>query len=193
MNRVPIPYAIPISSKTPRGPYLLSYPLLTQELLMRFSKRLTRTAAVLATLAAVPAMAASGFVAGQWEHQTNLVSANVPGIPQWLIRLTAGHSTRRNCPSQSEAQNHPEVLLQGDDSATCKLRKLSMADGKLEFDTFCTNKHFPDGLLVSSRGSYTPTTYSISTTSTGVKNGKPVRIMTTGTGRRVSGSCDNSK
>ncbi|MBF7014196.1 DUF3617 family protein [Novosphingobium resinovorum] len=137
-------------------------------------------------------MAATSFMGGQWEHQTDLVSASVPGVPQWLIRLTAGHSTRRNCPSRAEAQIHPEFLLQGDDSATCKLRRLSMVDGKLEFDTFCTNKHFPDGLLVSSRGSYTPTTYSISTTSTGTKGGKPVRILTTGAGKRVANSCKNS-
>jgi hypothetical protein len=67
-----------------------------------------------------------------------------------------------------------------------------MVDGKLEFDTFCTNKHFPDGLLVSSRGSYTATTYSISTTSTGTKGGKLVRILTTGAGKRIANSCKNS-
>lgn len=160
---------------------------------MKMSRNALRPALAALALAAAPAMAASGFVPGQWEHETNLVSASVPGVPQWLIRLTAGHSTRRNCPTSAEARDHPENLLQGDDSATCKLRRLSMTGGKLEFDTFCTNKHFPDGLLVSSRGSYTPTTYTISTTSTGTKNGKPVRIVTTGTGKRISDTCRASK
>jgi hypothetical protein len=85
--------------------------------------------------------------------------------------------------------SHPEALLTADGEAVCTLRKLSMTDGKLVFDTFCTNKRFPDGLLVSSRGTYTATSYAISTISTGTKNGKPVRIETTGSGKRVAGSC----
>ena len=136
-------------------------------------------------LAATPALAAD-FEGGQWRHETKLVSAEVPGIPQSLIKIFANRAPRLSCykPEQSA-----EDLLTADDGAKCDLRRLSASGGRLVFDTFCTNKRFPDGLLVASRGSYTPTTYSISTTSTGTKNGKPVKIVTTGAGKRVAESC----
>ena len=129
-----------------------------------------------ATLAASPARADTPFAPGHWHHETRLIHAEVPGIPQWLIRLFASHSTR-------------ESLLTADDRAHCSLRHLSTANGRIDFTTFCTNHHFPEGLLVSSRGTWTPTQYQITTTSTGTRNGKPVRIETTGTGRLVGGAC----
>lgn len=155
---------------------------------------ITKWRSLLAFLGVVasPAMAGSSFAPGQWDHETRLVSADVPGIPQWLIRMFAGHGSRKSCNSASQLNSRPEALLTADDEAVCKLRKLSMMNGQLVFDTFCTNKRFPDGLLVSSRGSYSPTSYSISTTSTGTRNGKPVKILTTGTGKHVADSCAKS-
>jgi hypothetical protein len=141
---------------------------------------------------AFPAIAASSFAPGQWSHQTRLEQADVPGIPPWVIRLFAGHSSRTTCNNIAQLSSHPEALLTADDEAVCKLRKFSAINGKLVFDTFCTNKRFPDGLLVSSRGSYTPTSYSISTTSTGTRDGRPVRILTTGTGTHVADACAKS-
>lgn len=143
-------------------------------------------------LTASPALAVATFAPGQWSHETRLVQADVPGIPEWVIRMFAGHGSRKSCNSAAQLGSHPEALLTADDEAVCKLRKFSAANGKLAFDTFCTNKRFPDGLLVSSRGSYTPTSYSISTTSTGTRDGKPVRILTTGTGKHVADACTKS-
>ncbi|MDH7640507.1 DUF3617 family protein [Sphingomonas oryzagri] len=143
-------------------------------------------------LTATPAFAAPAFAPGQWNHETRLVQADVPGIPEWVIRMFAGHGSRKSCNSAAQLSSHPEALLTADDEAVCKLRKFSATNGKLVFDTFCTNKRFPDGLLVSSRGSYTPTSYSISTTSTGTRDGKPVRILTTGTGKHVANACTKS-
>lgn len=140
-------------------------------------------------MAALPAAAGEGFEGGQWRHETKLISAEVPGIPQSLIKLVAGRGARTSCNGTAELEAHPEALLTADDGAKCELRKLSMTNGRLVFDTMCTNKRFPDGLLVSSRGTYTPTTYALATTSTGTKDGKPVKILTTGAGRRVADSC----
>ncbi len=140
-------------------------------------------------LAAMPAVAGSGFEGGQWRHETRLISADVPGIPQSLIKLMAGRGARTSCHDTAEIERNPEALLTADDGARCELKTLSMSNGRLVFDTVCTNKRFPDGLLVASRGTYTPTAYTLSTTSTGTKNGKPVKILTTGAGRRVAGSC----
>jgi hypothetical protein len=142
--------------------------------------------------AASPAIATSDFAPGQWRHETSLVQADVPGIPQWLIRMFAGHGSRKSCNSAAQLNSHPEALLTADDEAVCKLRTFSATNGKLVFDTFCTNKRFPDGLLVASRGSYTRTSYSISTTSTGTRNGKPVHIQTTGSGKHMAEACNKS-
>ena len=131
---------------------------------------------------------ADGFAPGAWSHQTTTISADVPGIPQWVIKMFAGNSTRKSCLSAADAVAHPEALLTQDDAATCKLRHISLVGGKLAFDTFCTNKRFPEGLLISSHGTYTPNNYSLSTISSGTREGKPVKIVTTGTGQRT-GTC----
>jgi hypothetical protein len=138
---------------------------------------------------AMPAAAGSGFEAGQWRHETNLISADVPGVPEPLIKLFAGRGARVSCSTPAQLKDSPETLLTADNGARCDLRKFSMADGRLVFDTFCVNKRFPEGLLVSSKGTFTPTSYAIATTSTGTKNGAPVKILTTGAGKRVAGSC----
>ena len=148
------------------------------------------TLAVIVGLCALPVSAAApGFEGGAWRHQTKLVSAEIPGVSQGLVKLFAGRGARSSCHQTAQLADHPEALLTADDRAVCKLRKMSMSGGVLVFDTFCTNKRFPDGLLVASRGSYSATTYSITTTSTGTKDGKPVKIVTTGSGKRVAERC----
>jgi hypothetical protein len=144
-------------------------------------------AAILLTSAA-PALA-DGFAAGRWQHETNTISADVPGIPQWVVKLFTGKQSRKSCHSAPQLASHPEALLTQDDAAVCKMRRFSMADGKLIYDTFCVNKRFPEGLLVASKGSYTPDSYTINTLSTGTKEGQPVRIVTTGSGKRIAPTC----
>ena len=146
---------------------------------------------LLGLLATSPLLAAEpgAFAPGKWDHQTKMISADVPGVPQWIIKIVAGNSSRKSCHNAAELASHPEALLTQDDAAVCKLRKISTVDGKLVFDTFCTNKRFPEGLLIASRGTYTSTSYAITTTSTGTKDGRPVKIVTTGTGQRTAPSC----
>ena len=153
------------------------------------NKLKTFTLTLLLGAVAMPAAAGAGFEAGQWRHETNLVSADVPGVPQPLIKLFAGRGARTSCHDRAQLDDRPEALLTADNGARCELRKFSAANGRLVFDTFCVNKRFPEGLLVSSKGAYTPTSYAISTASTGTKNGAPVKILTTGAGKHVAGSC----
>jgi hypothetical protein len=146
--------------------------------------------AIALTAGAIPAVAlADTFAVGAWQHQTTTVSAEVPGIPQWMIKMFAGNKTRKSCYTTAQASSRPEALLTQDDAAVCKVRRLEMTGGKLLFDTFCTNKRFPEGLLVASKGTYTPRSYSISTLSTGTKDGEAVKIVTTGTGQWTGPTC----
>ena len=141
-----------------------------------------------ALVLAAPARA-DGPAPGAWHHKTTMLSAEVPGYPQWMVKIFAGNSSRKSCHTAAQAATRPEALLTQDDAAVCTLRRFSLGGGKLVYDTFCVNKRFPDGLLIASKGSYTPDSYEISTLSTGMKDGKPVRIVTTGTGRRTAPTC----
>lgn len=134
-------------------------------------------------------VAAEGFAPGKWQHETKTISADVPGVPQWVVKMFAGNSSRKSCYTVQQAATRPEALLTQDDAAVCTKRKFSLAGGKIVYDTFCINKRFPEGLLVASKGSYTPDSYEISTLTTGTKNGEPVRIVTTGFGRRTAPTC----
>ena len=154
---------------------------------MSFARRAFALLALSAV--ATPAIAASLFAPGRWQHQTHLVRAEIPGVPGWVVRLVASNTSRTSCHDAEELKERPEVLLTASEDAVCRLKTFSMSGGKLVFDTFCTNKRFPDGLLVASRGTYTATSYSIATTSTGTRNGRPVHIETTGSGRLVGGAC----
>ncbi|MFZ5704854.1 MAG: DUF3617 domain-containing protein [Pseudomonadota bacterium] len=140
------------------------------------------------TLGHAPPALAEGFAPGGWDHQTTMLSADVPGVPQWVVKMFAGNRKRKSCHDAAELARRPEALLTQDDAAQCTKRRFSMAGGQLSYDTFCTNKRFPDGLLVASKGSYTADSYKISTVSTGMKDGKPVKIVTEGSGHRT-GSC----
>lgn len=149
-----------------------------------------RSVLLIATFAALPAQAFAGdsFMPGAWAHETTTVSAEVPGFPQWMIKLFSGNTKRKSCYTAADVASRPEALLTQDDAATCKLRRFSMVGGMLIYDTFCTNKRFPDGLLVASKGHYTATNYTLSTLTTGTRNGEPVKIVTTGSGQRT-GPC----
>ncbi len=144
-------------------------------------------AAALPLMVAAPALA-DGFAAGAWQHQTKTISAEVPGVPQWVVKMFAGNSSRKSCHSAAQVTTRPEAVLTQDDAAVCKIRRFSMSGGKLIYDTFCINKRFPEGLLVASQGSYTADSYAITTLTSGTKEGAPVKIVTTGTGRRT-GPC----
>lgn len=149
--------------------------------------KIVRNLVLAAALLPAPVLA-EGFVAGAWKHQTKTISADVPGVPQWMVKMFAGNSSRKSCHNAQQIATSPEAVLTQDDAAVCKLRRFSMGAGKLIYDTFCTNKRFPEGLLVASKGSYTGDSYDITTLTTGIKEGEPVKIVTTGNGRRT-GPC----
>ncbi|MDB5687576.1 MAG: hypothetical protein JWR77_2165 [Rhizorhabdus sp.] len=146
--------------------------------------RILRSSTLLAVIALSAPALADGFAPGAWSHETKVVSAEVPGFPAWMVRMFGG-SCRKSCFTAAEAVSRPEALLTQDDEAVCKLRHFSAAGGKLVYDTFCTNKRFPEGLLIASKGTYTANTYTLSTLTTGLREGKPVKIVTTGSGQRT--------
>lgn len=137
---------------------------------------------------ASPAVAdAPGFMPGAWAHQTRMISADVPGVPDFIVRMF-GNRSRRSCLTPQQAMATPHALLTQDDAATCRVRRFTMNTGRFDYVTFCTNRRFPEGLTIASTGTYTPANYTIRSTATGTKRGKPVRIVTEGDGHRT-GAC----
>jgi hypothetical protein len=157
-------------------------------MIARNGRKMCHLATGFALLALAAPVSADGLAPGLWHHQTTTISADVPGVPQWVIKIFAGNSKRKSCFTAQQAATRPEALLTQDEAAVCTKRRYSAVNGKLVYDTFCVNKRFPEGLLVASHGSFTPDSYDISTTSTGTKEGQPVKIVTTGSGRRT-GAC----
>ncbi|MDE2405184.1 MAG: DUF3617 family protein [Sphingomonadales bacterium] len=146
-------------------------------------------AAGLLLLLGMASPATASFMPGRWQHQTRLLEASIPGVPHWLVRLVASRSARVSCNSHEQLSARPETLLNQDDGAVCVARHFAMDGGRLTYETFCTNRRFPEGLLISSHGTWTPGSYSIASTATGTRKGKPVLIRTTSTGTRVAGTC----
>lgn len=133
---------------------------------------------------------AEGFAAGEWRHQTRMVSADVPGIPQFIVRMVAGNSDRKSCFTAEQAAGRQEMLLTEDGKAQCRTDKLVMAgDGRLEYRATCMNKRFPDPMNVVSIGTWSPTSYQFRATTTGMRHDKPVKIVTEGNGSRVAAAC----
>lgn len=146
---------------------------------------------LLLALAGLPLLASSsdpGFAPGAWNHRTEMVSADVPGVPQFMIKMFAGNRARKSCLTVDQARDTPYALLTQDKKAECRMSRFAMREGRFAYVTLCTNKRFPDGLTVASTGSYTPTSYTIASTATGSKSGKPVKIVTRGDGQRT-GAC----
>lgn len=129
-----------------------------------------------------------GFSPGGWQHEMKMISADVPGVPQFLIKMFAGDRTRKSCLSAYEATHTPQTLLTQDDNAKCRTTRFVMLKGRFDYVAFCTNKRFPEGLTISSGGTYAPATYTMESVATGMRKGKPVKIVTRGTGKHI-GQC----
>ena len=142
----------------------------------------------LASLAAAAAGAPpQGFAPGLWTHQTDMITAEGTGYPQWMVKM-AGSKSRKACYTAQQAANEPHVLLAQDEKAKCRTTRFVLAGGKLDYVAVCTNKRFPEPLTVASVGTYTPASYAMTSTATGMKKGTPVKIVTKATGKRI-GDC----
>ncbi|WP_380872995.1 hypothetical protein ACFB49_38850 [Sphingomonas sp. DBB INV C78] len=133
---------------------------------------------------------AAGFTPGEWRHSSKLISADVPGVPEFLVRMVAGGGERKSCFTADLAARHQESLFVEEDKASCRTIRLTMAaDGALDYAATCINQRFPDPMTVNSTGRWTPTSYAFRSVTTGTRKGKPVRIVTEASGRRAADRC----
>ena len=147
--------------------------------------RLTALAAGL-TLPAAALAAAATVEPGGWTHVSKMDSAVIPGVPGFLLGGAKKPKTRKSCLSAIEAASDPQALFRSKKGA-CVTRRFTMAAGKIDSLAICTDDRLDSPLTVTSTGSYTPTSYSLRTVSSGTRHGKPMRIVSSASGRRTHG------
>lgn len=119
-----------------------------------------------------------------------MLSAQVPGVPEFLVRMIAGGGDRKSCFTAQQAAGPAEALFVDEDKAKCRTVRLVMAaDGRLEYEATCVNARFPDPMKVASAGRWSTTSYDFRSVTTGTRKGKPVKIVTEGSGRRIAPTC----
>ena len=118
---------------------------------------------------------------GGWTHSMTIHTATIPGIPGFLIPK-GRPKYYKTCLSPRDAASNPGLILQGE-NMECTPRSLTMANGKIASVATCTDKRVGVPMNVVSAGSYTATSYELRSVSTGTRNGKPLRVETTSSGK----------
>jgi hypothetical protein len=118
---------------------------------------------------------------GGWTHSMTIHTATIPGIPGFLIPK-GRPKYYKTCLSPRDAAANPGLILRGE-GMECTPRTLTMTNGKIASVATCTDNRLGIPMNVVSAGSYTPTSYELRSVSTGTRNGKPMRVETTSTGK----------
>lgn len=145
-----------------------------------------------AAIAAVVASAAWAAVpnpqAGKWSHSGKVISAEIPGVPSFIIKAASAPKTRSSCLTADQSANAPHMLFRVPD-VTCTSRNFTMANGQISGSSTCTSKKMKTPVTVTSTGTYNATSYNVRSVTTGTYKGKPAKIVTSGSGKWVAASC----
>lgn len=146
-------------------------------------------AALLIPLALAGAAAATvpGPQAGRWTHVTQLVSADIPGVPETLIRAADKREPRTTCLTAKQAAATPQVLLHAP-GATCSSRSYTLAAGKIRGESVCRVKELDTPVKTITTGTYTAKGYVTRSVTTGRRNGQPLKVVTATSGKWL-GAC----
>lgn len=147
-------------------------------------------AAFLIPLAFAGAAAATvpGPQAGQWTHVTQLLSADIPGVPETLIRAADTRAPRTTCLTAKQAATTPQVLLHAP-GAMCSVRSYTLAAGKIRGTSICTVKELPTPVRTVTTGTYTARGYSTRSVTTGTRGGRPLKVVTASSGKWLGSAC----
>ncbi|KTE38755.1 MULTISPECIES: DUF3617 domain-containing protein [unclassified Sphingopyxis] len=147
-------------------------------------------AALLIPLAFAGAAAASapGPQAGKWTHVTQLVSADIPGVPETLIRAADTRAPRTSCLTAKQAADTPQILLHAP-GATCSSRSYTLAAGKIRGQSLCRIKDLPTPVKTVTTGTYNAKGYTTRSVTTGTRNGRPLKVVTASSGKWLGAAC----
>ncbi|WP_439533306.1 DUF3617 domain-containing protein [Polymorphobacter sp.] len=140
-----------------------------------------RIVLVAVMIAATPALAAPKVTPGQWQAVTVIESASMPGMPPEALAMMKGRPTTVTyCLTPEEAEADPKKMLAADKS--CTMNRFRFEGGSIDAELSCKTDQGP--AVVSMKGSYTPTSYAMSSS---MKSG-PMTMASRVTAKRL-GPC----
>jgi hypothetical protein len=142
----------------------------------------------LAFAGAATASAPPAPQAGRWTHLTKLVSADIPGVPETLIRAADKQVPRVTCLTARQAASTPQVLLHAP-GAKCSVRTYTLSAGKIRGNSTCTVKELPTPVRTVTTGTYSATGYVTRSVTRGTRNGQPLTVVTATSGKWVGTAC----
>lgn len=138
--------------------------------------------------AAATAATAPGPQAGRWTHVTQLVSADIPGVPETLIRAADKREPRTTCLTVKQAAATPQVLLHAP-GATCSSRSYTLAAGKIRGQSLCRVKELETPVKTVTTGTYSAKGYVTRSVTTGTRGGRPLKVVTATSGKWLGTAC----
>ena len=139
-------------------------------------------------LAGATAAAAPAVQAGKWTHVTQLVSADIPGVPETLVRAADKREPRTTCLTAQQAAANPQVLLHAP-GATCTSRRYTLTAGNIRGQSVCRVNELPTPVKTVTTGTYNAKGYVTRSVTTGVRNGRPLKVVTSTSGRWLGATC----
>ncbi len=125
---------------------------------------------------------------GKWTHVTRLVSADIPGVPEALIRAADTRAPRTTCLTAKQAAATPQILLHAP-GAQCSARSYTLAAGKIRGTSTCTVKELPTPVRTVTTGTYDAKGYSSRSVTTGTRGGRPLKVVTASSGKWLGSAC----
>ncbi|KQZ63728.1 hypothetical protein ASD67_04010 [Sphingopyxis sp. Root1497] len=137
--------------------------------------------------AGAAAVTVPGPQAGKWTHVTQLVSADIPGVPETLVRAADKREPRTTCLTAQQAAATPQVLLHAP-GATCSSRSYTLAAGKIRGQSVCRVKELDTPVRTITTGTYSEKGYVTRSVTTGTRAGRPLKVVTATSGKWL-GAC----
>lgn len=120
---------------------------------------------------------------GKWENRVEILDVQMKGAPPGLAAAMKGRPmVVTSCITPKQAEAGPQAAMNADKA--CHFTRYSAAGGRIATELVCNR---PAGTMrMTSQGSYTPTSYSVS--GSGVMSGRVSMTMKSRTtGRRLGG------
>lgn len=125
---------------------------------------------------------------GKWTHQTKLISASIPGVPDAVVRAAPVPKPRTSCLTAQQSTRTPQQLLYAP-AAVCTARAYTMAKGKISGRSTCRVRQWPTPVKTVTTGTYTATRYSIRSVTMGMRGGQPMTVISNGSGQWLAAGC----
>ncbi|RYG97683.1 MAG: DUF3617 domain-containing protein [Alphaproteobacteria bacterium] len=147
---------------------------------------------IVAVVLLVPVSAQAQVTPGQWQMTYNVTSMEMPDAPPQVAqmmksRMAGGAKTMTYCITPEQAKQGPQEMLK--QSQGCRFTKYSMSGGRLSTEMTCAQQG--GSMTVKANGSYTPTSFNVSSRAV-MTGGMSMRIASTSSGKRV-GPCTGGK